>query len=158
MSTLSRTSKYVIAIGGTLLVGILSGWITKDAIATWYVTLRKPSFNPPNWVFGPVWTLLYVMMGAAAARVWCRTGTPEVSGALRVYMGQVVLNAAWSIIFFGLHAPLCALVEIVALWACILWCMERFNQVDVMARWLLLPYMLWVSFATVLNASIVALN
>lgn len=155
---LSPALKYTIAIGATLLVGIGSGLFTEHSIATWYATLRKPSFNPPDGVFAPVWTLLYIIMGIAAARVWVKGSGPVQGTALRTYCLQLALNAAWSFLFFAMQRPAWALLDIVLLLSAIVVCMLRFRPIDRPAMWLLLPYAAWVSFATVLNASIVALN
>lgn len=155
----SPALRYVIAILGTMALGSASGLITNGAIDTWYVHLDKPSFNPPNWIFGPVWTLLYFLMGLAAGLVW-NTDAPQVAKqrALVVYVVQLALNVLWSLLFFGLKDPVFALVEIIVLWLAIGWCMLLFRKIDRRAGNLLVPYLLWVSFAAVLNGAIVALN
>ncbi len=150
--------KYVITIGITMLIGYASGMVTRDAIDTWYVTLNKPWFNPPNWIFGPVWSLLYIAMGVAAARVWIKSEGVALRGAMLAYGVQLLLNAFWSIAFFGMRSPELALVVIIALWLAIVWCLQRFKAIDRPAAWLLVPYLLWVSFATLLNVAIVRLN
>lgn len=155
---LSPPLRYAIAIGGTLLIGIGSGLSTQHSVDTWYATLEKPSFNPANWLFAPVWTLLYIAMGIAAARVWVKGRGAARETALRTYCLQLFLNAAWSILFFALQRPAWALVDIVLLLSAIVVCMLRFRPIDRTAMWLLLPYAAWVCFATLLNASIVALN
>ena len=157
--TLSTPAKITIAILGTVAIGSLSGLATANSIDTWYATLEKPFFNPPNWIFGPVWTLLYILMGYATGRVWSSTANDGLKrSALTAYVVQLLLNAAWSILFFALHAPLVALVEMLLLWATIIWCMRWFKQVDGLAWKLLVPYLLWVCFAAILNAAIVVLN
>lgn len=157
--TLSSPAKFLITIVGTLLVGSLSGLLTADAIGTWYVTLHKPSFNPPNWIFGPVWTVLYILMGIAAGLVWNSGSEPAVKRrALGAYVAQLVLNFGWSLIFFGLRSPGWAFVEILLLWTAIVWCMRMFRPAQRTAMLLLLPYLLWVTFASALNAAIVVLN
>lgn len=159
MRTLTAPMKFLITILGTLTFGSLSGLLTADAIGTWYVGIQKPSFNPPNWIFGPVWTLLYILMGIAAGLVWnSAAGTAAKRRALSIYVIQLVLNFGWSLIFFGLRSPGWALVEIIVLWSSIVWCMRSFAPIHRTAMWLLIPYLLWVSFATVLNGAIVALN
>ncbi len=159
MHGLSSFWRYAIAIVATVAIGSLSGLATANSIDTWYATLEKPFFNPPNWIFGPVWTLLYILMGYAAGRVWSSTTHDGLKrSALTAYVVQLLLNAAWSILFFTLQAPLVALVEMLLLWATILWCMRWFKQVDAAAWKLLVPYLMWVSFAAVLNAAIVVLN
>ena len=140
-------------------VGSLSGLATASSIETWYATLEKPSFNPPNWIFGPVWTLLYVLMGIAAGLVWnARHDQGQVRSALRLYIIQLVLNATWSLVFFSLRSPAGALVNIVLLLIAIVLCIRAFRVVQPRAAYLLYPYLAWVSFATVLNASVAVLN
>ncbi len=139
--------------------GILGAFFTMSQIETWYVTLQMPALSPPNYVFGPVWTTLYALMGVALFLVW-REGinTRQVKKALTVFAVQLVLNSLWSIVFFGLHNPLGALVVIVALWLSIVWSMVEFYKVSHAATWLLVPYLAWVSFASYLNAAIWFLN
>lgn len=149
------------------LVGLLIASFTASAIGglatvanvrSWYPTLVKPEWNPPSWVFGPVWTLLYILMAVAAWRIWLRREIPGARAALLAYGIQLVLNASWSILFFGLRNPGAALIEIVVLWLLLVWLFRRFRRIDAVAGWLWLPYLLWVSFATVLNATIWRLN
>ena len=142
-----------------LAVGALAGWVTSSSVQSWYPTLEKPSFNPPAWIFGPAWTVLYVLMGIAAWLVW-RTGwgRPEVRFALAVYALQLVLNGIWSLIFFGLRAPGPAFAEIVLLWLAIAATLALFWRVRPLASGLLVPYLAWVSFAVALNFSIWRLN
>jgi benzodiazapine receptor len=157
--TLSSPIKILIAVVGTVAIGSASGLITADAINTWYAGINKPSFNPPNWIFGPVWTLLYILMGVAAGLVWSSTAEATVKRrALAAYILQLGLNALWSILFFGLRSPQLALTEIVLLWIAIVWCMRLFEPIQRTAAYLLVPYLLWVSFASVLNGAIVWLN
>ncbi len=157
--TLSSPVKLAITIVGTLVLGSFSGLATIDAIPGWYATLNKPSFNPPNWVFGPAWTLLYTLMGMAAGLIWtCTAEHSRKRRALAVYAVQLGLNMAWSLIFFGLKEPALALVEIAVLWGAIAWCIRVFHPLHRTAAYLLVPYLLWVTFASVLNGAIVALN
>ena len=159
MRTPSPALKYLICIVGTLAVGSLSGLATASSIETWYATLEKPSFNPPNWIFGPVWTLLYVLMGIAAGMVWnARHDQGQVRSALRLYIIQLALNATWSLVFFSLRSPAGAVVNIVLLLIAIVLCIRAFRVVRPRAASLLYPYLAWVSFATVLNASVAMLN
>ena len=156
---MNNTLKFIIAVSVPLAVGGLSGFATASGVATWYPTLTKPSFNPPAWVFGPVWTVLYMMMGVAAFLIWRRGfATEGVKLALAVFALQLALNGLWSILFFGLQAPGWALVEIIALWCAITASAVLFWRVAPAAGMLLLPYLAWVSFATVLNASLWWLN
>ena len=142
-----------------LVVGGLSGFATAKGVETWYPTLIKPSFNPPAWIFGPVWTVLYILMGVAAFLVW-RQGLEAdgVKRALALFLVQLGLNGLWSILFFGLQRPGWALVEIVVLWVAIVVTLRAFWRVSPAAGWLLVPYLAWVSFATVLNGSLWMLN
>lgn len=157
---MNRYLKIVIFVATCLAVGFLSGLATQQGVNTWYPTLEKPFFNPPNWVFAPVWSLLYVMMGVAAGRVWGRIDfeREHVTKALTFFWIQLALNAIWSILFFYLHNPLLALVEIVLLWLMIYETYAKFKVIDRIAGWLFLPYLAWVSFATLLNASLWWLN
>lgn len=143
-----------------LLVGYLSGIVTRESIASWYVTIEKPSFNPPNWVFAPVWTILFILMGLSAGLILNRINQEDanVKKALSFFLFQLALNALWSFLFFGLQNPLLALVEIVILWLMIFETYTQFKKIDKVAALLLLPYLAWVSFATVLNATIWWLN
>lgn len=151
--------KLVVAIALPLVVGGLSGSATAGGVSTWYPTLVKPPFNPPAWVFGPVWTLLYIMMGVAAFLVWRQGMAVEgVRLALAVFVIQLALNGLWSILFFGLQAPGWALVEIILLWLAIVATLVLFWRMVPAAGLLLFPYLAWVSFATVLNASLWWLN
>ena len=151
--------KLIIAIVVCELAGGIGSLFTISAISTWYTTLAKPSLNPPGWIFGPVWTTLYLLMGIAAFLVWNKGwDRKDVRKALGVFLLQLVLNAAWSIIFFGLHSPLWAFVDLVAMWLAIVWTITLFYKISKPAMWLLLPYILWVSFAGYLNYSIWILN
>jgi tryptophan-rich sensory protein len=151
--------KLVIAIGISELAGIIGSVFTISAIPNWYAGLVKPALNPPAWVFGPAWTTLYALMGIAAFLIW-RMGweRKEVKMALGVFGIQLFLNAIWSIIFFGLQNPGWALVNIIFLWLAIVWTIAVFYKISKPAAYLLVPYLLWVSFASYLNYSIWALN
>lgn len=151
--------KLIIAIVVCEIAGIIGSLFTVSAIPTWYATLVKPVLNPPSWVFGPVWTTLYALMGIAAFLIW-RQGLDrkDMRKALGVFLLQLVLNVIWSIIFFGLHSPSWAFVNIVALWLAIIWTMTMFYKISRPAMWLLLPYILWVSFASYLNFMLWILN
>lgn len=141
------------------LAGLLGSVFTATSIPTWYASLAKPSFNPPNWIFGPVWTILYILMGVAAYLVYQKGfNRPEVKRALTVFFIQLLLNALWSIVFFGVHMILGALVNIVVLWVMILATILTFRRISKAAAYLLVPYILWVSFATALNFSLYLLN
>ena len=131
---------------------------TATSVGTWYPTLAKPAFNPPNWMFAPVWTALFFMMAIAAWRVWRRDGLRKARWALMLFALQLALNLSWSIVFFGLRSIGWALVEIVALLLAILATTLVFWQRDRVAGMLFIPYAAWVAFATVLNAAIWRLN
>ena len=135
-----------------LAVGSLAGYMTAQSVVTWYPTLVKPWFNPPPWLFAPVWTVLYIMMAVAAWLVWLR------KGSLVLFYVQLALNFLWTFLFFNQHAPGLALIEIVAMWLAILATLLGFWKIDRRAGWLLVPYLAWVSFAGFLNGSIWWLN
>lgn len=139
--------------------GTIGAVFSFHSIPTWYVTLIKPALTPPGWVFVPVWNLLYALMGISLYLVW-RQGSqrPEVNGALAIFAVQLVLNALWSMLFFGLQSTLAGLVGVVVLWAAIVITIWRFNLVSRVAAWLQVPYFLWTSFAVYLNFSIWLLN
>ena len=150
---------YIIGVVIAQAAGGIGGFFTSSKIPTWYATLVKPSWNPPSWLFGPVWTTLYLMMGVASAMVWQRRGqSPIAQTALVVYGVQLVLNVLWSFLFFGAQSPAFAFVCIVALWFAILLTIVLFWRVNHTAALLLVPYILWVSFASVLNFTIWRLN
>jgi len=147
--------KLIVAIGICELAGILGSIFTVSSIPDWYNNLAKPALNPPGWVFGPVWTILYLLMGIAVFLVWKkRLEQKEARKALFVFGIQLFLNAIWSIIFFGLRSPIWAFVDIVFLWIAIVWTIALFYRIYRPAALLLLPYILWVSFAAYLNYSI----
>lgn len=154
-----RMVALAVAVLLPLVVGVLGSFSTMDSVRTWYPTLVRPSFAPPSWVFGPVWTTLYVMMGVASWLVW-RQGVakPEVRSALVSYGVQLGLNLAWSWLFFGLKQPFLALLDIVVLLVLIGVTAIRFAAVSRGAARLLLPYLAWVAFATVLNGGFWWLN
>ena len=156
---MSNIVKGIIAIAIPLLVGGASGFFTVTGIESWYQTIQKPSWNPPNWVFGPVWTTLYIMMGIALFLVWKEDTSEELKKiAIALFAVQLILNFFWSFIFFNLQQPGWALVEIIAMWFFILLTIFACAQVNKTAAWLLVPYISWVSFATILNYSIWQLN
>lgn len=157
---MQKVLRIAVVLMTCLVVGYLSGMVTRESISTWYPTLNKPFFNPPNWVFAPVWTVLYIMMGIAGGLVWNKQETDEknVTTAFKYFIIQLALNAIWSLIFFNLHNPLLALIEIVLLWLMIYETYNQFKKIDSKAGMLLLPYLAWVSFATVLNGAVWWLN
>jgi translocator protein len=138
--------------------GLIGAYFTLPAISSWYQFLNRPSWSPPNWLFGPAWTTLYFLMGAASFLIWQKRKEPEAKKALMVYFVHLPLNTLWSIIFFGLRNPLWAFIEIIALWGLILYLTISFYKLKRVAGCLFLPYLLWVSFASILNLAIVLLN
>nr|WP_314898347.1 TspO/MBR family protein [uncultured Flavobacterium sp.] len=157
---MNKITRILAVVVTCLAIGYFSGEVTRSAITTWYPTLVKPSFNPPNWIFAPVWSMLYVMMGVAAGLVWDRIEVEKeaVKKALVFFAIQLALNALWSYLFFGLHNPMLAGLEIIVLWLMIYETYIKFAKINKIAGYLFLPYLAWVSFAAVLNVSIWWLN
>ena len=151
--------KLLVSVFACQCAGLIGSIFTMNAIPTWYATLQKPSFTPPNWLFAPAWVTLYLLMGISAFIVWRRgLSNPQVRKALVVFVIQLILNALWSVIFFGLQSHVSGVIVIVALWIAILLTILKFSKISSLATVLLLPYILWVSFAAVLNVSIWLLN
>jgi tryptophan-rich sensory protein len=154
-----RVTQFFASIAICLLAAVIGSAFTMPAIPTWYATLLKPALNPPAWVFGPVWTVLYILMGIALYLVWSRGWSQKnVQVAMVIFAVQLVLNVLWSYLFFGLQSPFFALIEIVLLWVAIVMTIGAFYRVSVPAALLLLPYLLWVTFATYLTYGIYILN
>jgi tryptophan-rich sensory protein len=147
--------KLIISLVICLAAGFIGSIFTTPAIGAWYATLHKPAFNPPNWIFGPVWTILFILMGLAFYLVWQK---PNNKKALIIFVIQLVLNIAWSFCFFYLQNPLAGLLEIVVLWIFILLTIINFYKIYQPTAYLLIPYILWVSFAVVLNYYLYRLN
>lgn len=145
-------------VAACLLTGAIGGFATASSVETWLPGLNKPSWNPPNSVFGPVWTLLYLMMAVAAWLVWRRREQSSIRTSMLLFGIQLALNAGWSIVFFGLRQPGLAVIEIVLLWLAIAATLRAFARVSVPAALLLVPYLGWVSFASALNFAIWRLN
>jgi tryptophan-rich sensory protein len=142
-----------------VLPGFVGAMINVKAIPAWYAFIERPSFAPPNWVFAPVWTALYVMMGVSLFLVWRRgTETPGVKDALKIFVVQLILNGIWTPVFFGLRSPLAGLFIIVLMWIAILITIIKFFPISRTAAVLLIPYLAWVSFATALNVGFYWLN
>jgi len=151
--------KLVISIIACQCAGLIGSLFTTPAITTWYATLQKPPFTPPNWLFAPAWITLYLLMGISAFIIWRRgLGNPQVKRALFLFVIQLVLNTLWSVTFFGLESPLYGVIVIAALWVAILFTILKFFKISSVAAVLMLPYILWVTFAAVLNVSIWVLN
>jgi tryptophan-rich sensory protein len=151
--------KLVLSLLACQAAGFLGSLATTSSIPDWYKNLAKPAFTPPSWVFGPAWITLYLMMGIALFLVWRKgLAAPGVKAALILFLVQLALNSLWSVLFFGLHQPFWAFVEIVVLWVFILLALIAFWRISLPAGLLLLPYLLWVAFASALNFAIWRLN
>jgi tryptophan-rich sensory protein len=151
--------KVIISLAVTFSAPVIASLVTDPAASNWYANLNKPSFNPPGWIFGPVWTVLYILMAVSAALVWYRgLHEPKVRIALALYIVQLVLNALWTPIFFGLQMPLLAFIDIVMLWAAILITVLAFLRVSRYAALLMAPYLIWTTFAAILNFTLWYLN
>jgi translocator protein len=142
----------------TLGVGAIAGLATASNIGGWYATISKPVFNPPNWIFGPVWTLLYILMGIALYLIWRLPASAYRSNAFWLFFIQLFLNFIWSFLFFYFHKVGLALIDIITLWIFIILTIISFSRLDKKAAWLLVPYICWVSFASILNGAIYYLN
>jgi len=157
---MNKTVKIAIALIVCLVVGYSASIVTRPSVESWYPTLTKPIFNPPNWIFMPMWTFLYIIMAVAAGLVWdkIKEQNEEVKKALAFFLIQLTLNAIWSYLFFGLKNPMLALIEIALLWLMIYETYLKFIKINKTAGYLLIPYLAWVAFAAILNASIWWLN
>jgi len=158
-SNATEAGKAILCIAVCEAAGVVGAFFTRPAIGTWYAALDKPGFTPPNWLFGPVWIALYALMGVSAYLVWRRgIAGRAVKWALAVFAAQLVLNAAWSPAFFGLRSTLAGLAVIIPLWFVICATIVLFWRVTKPAGMLLVPYIVWVTYATALNASLWQLN
>jgi len=151
-----NTKKLIISIVICQLAGAIGALFTTPAIPGWYATLQKPAFNPLSWVFAPVWTTLYILMAVALYLVWNSKGNKKL--AIKVFCLQLFLNSFWSVVFFGLKSPWLALTVIVLLWILIAKTITEFFKLSKVSGYLLLPYLFWVSFASILNLAIAVLN
>ncbi len=166
MKNLSKTGKkkidfikLFVSIAGVLLIGFISSFFSAGSIDSWYQTLARPSFNPPNWIFGPVWTILYIVIGISFYLVWMSDAKDDIKKkAYLIFAVQLALNFIWSILFFGNQMIFGAFVEIIFLWIAILLNILIFYKISRLAGGLLVPYFLWVSFAALLNYSLWVLN
>jgi len=154
----SRFPTLILCMAGPLAAGFVSGIATAQNIDTWYTQLEKPWFQPPAWIFGPVWTVLYLLMGISLFLIWRSERGAFRSRGLLLFFIQIALNFAWSFIFFQFRQPGWAFTEIILLWITLTAMVAVFSRVSKAAAWLQVPYLLWVSFATVLNGSIWWLN
>jgi benzodiazapine receptor len=161
MAELSRGRSLVALVGFlvvTFAVAAVGGWVTAPAIAHWYAGLRQPPLSPPNWVFGPVWTVLYALMAVAAWLAWRTRVSTCRSGGLRMWAVQLGVNLLWTVVFFGMHAKGFAVLDLVILMVAIVYTMRPFFTIKPLAGWLLVPYLAWTGFALYLNVGIAVLN
>lgn len=151
--------KLIFSIAICLLAGFFGSIFTTPSIPAWYTSLKKPSFNPPNWLFGPVWTTLFILMGISLYLIWEKgLEKKAVKTAIFLFSFQLLLNILWSFLFFTFHSPFYAFLEILVLWLMILATLLQFRKISKPTSFLLFPYLLWVSFAAFLNFSIYQLN
>ncbi len=151
--------KLIVSIVLAGLAGFIGSFFTTSSVITWYPTLIKPSFNPPSWLFGPVWTILYIMIGVSLYLVWTSKAKAKVKKNAYIIFGvQLILNSLWSIVFFGMQQPAWAFLVIALLWISIIYNALVFYRISKPAGYLLVLYFLWVSFASALNLSIWILN
>ncbi|GEM_PF-419695 len=156
---MNRALRAIISILACQFAGLIGSGFTMNAISTWYAALNKPAFTPPNWLFFPAWTTLYLLMGTAAFIVWNKgLEKPGVKKSLAIFLAQLVLNTVWSVVFFGMKSLWGGVAIIALLWVAILLTILRFYPLSRPAAWLMAPYLLWVTFATVLNISVAVLN
>ncbi|MCX7973710.1 MAG: tryptophan-rich sensory protein [Candidatus Aminicenantes bacterium] len=159
MIKLNDVFKLIVSLILCQLAGIIGSFFTRPAIPTWYQTLNKPNFTPPNWLFGPVWISLYILMGLSLFLIWRKKPqNGRINSAFAIFFIQLILNAFWSIAFFGFRSPLFGLVIIILLWIGLLLTIIQFARLSFAASVLLWPYFLWVNFASLLNFSIWLLN
>ena len=155
---MNRILRLLICIAFPLIIGGLSGFFTVQGVKDWYLTLAKPNFTPPNYLFGPVWTFLYAFMGVAFFRILEKGKSVQKIKAIRIYLWQLFFNFCWSFLFFSQHQIGLAFIDILILWVLILIMIIRFKKLDAFAGYSQIPYLLWVSFATALTAAIFILN
>ena len=158
MKNKDKITPLVFSILIAQLAGIIGSLFTAPNIAPWYAALVKPGFTPPGWLFGPVWVTLYTLMGLAAYLVWRGRKNPHTGFSLWFYGVHLIINLLWSVIFFGLHDIAMAFLVIITLWLMILGLIILFWRINKMAAYLLVPYLAWVSYASVLNAALWLLN
>ena len=147
------------AVAPTIIAGVLGSISTRPAIPVWYASLNKPFFTPPNWVFAPAWTILYLMMAYAFWRILILPASqPGRRAAIVAFLVQITFNALWSIAFFGLRSPAAGLAVVLVFWLAIAVTIAKFRPLDAVAAWLLAPYLAWTTFAAALNIGVFALN
>ena len=155
---MNKFLKLIISLVVVYTTAFFGSYFTFSSISGWYAHLIKPSFSPPNWIFGPVWTVLYLMMAISFYLIWEKNNLNKVCRPAKLFLMQLLLNFFWSLLFFGLHQPFLAFVDIFLLWIFILLTILEFKKRSKTAGYLLIPYLIWVSFASILNLSIVLLN
>jgi len=156
---MKKIIRLITAVAVCQLVGLAGSLVTTPAIKSWYSTIKKAPFNPPSWIFAPVWTLLFILMGIAVFLIWNKgLKKKKVIVALYYFTVQLILNFLWSFLFFGLHLPLLALINVAFLWIFIFLTIKKFLPLSKLAGYLLFPYLLWVSFASILNFFVWRLN
>ena len=155
---MKNTFKLIISVLIPLIIGFTGSFFTASSVDSWFTTINKPSFNPPGWIFAPVWTTLYILIGLSFYLVWKKIFGEERKKVIIVYSMQLLFNLLWSVLFFGLKSPLLGLIDIIILLSFIIANTIIFYKISKTAGYLLIPYLLWVSFASVLNFSIFLLN
>lgn len=154
-----KLARFISSVLLCFFVAFLGSFITYPSIPGWYASLDKPYFNPPNWIFGPVWTILYFLMAVSLFIVWDKAiNNKKKDKAIKLFVFQLTLNLLWSLVFFGLHELFLSFIVIVLLWLSILGTIKLFSKISDLASYLLVPYVLWVTFALVLNFAILILN
>lgn len=153
----NKLLSFVFALAIPLLAGFIGSLFTTPSINTWYLNINKPSFNPPNWIFAPVWTILFILMGISLYLIWQST-IKDKTKSLILFYTQLILNILWSYLFFSLHNPLLAFIDIILLAIFIILLIISTYKISKTASLILLPYIFWVSFASILNYSIFILN
>jgi len=151
--------KFIVSITLCFVVAFLGSAFTLPSITTWYAQLNKPFFSPPNWIFGPVWTVLYFLMGVSLYIIWNKNlKNKKKEDAIKIFIFQLTLNLLWSLVFFGLHQPLLAFIAIIILWISIFMMIKYFYKISKTSAYLLVPYIIWVTFASILNLAVAVLN
>ena len=155
---MKKIFKLIISILIPLAIGFVGSFFTSSSVDNWYQTIAKPQFNPPNFVFAPVWTILFILIGLSFYFVWTKNFAKQKNKAIGIFSIQLFLNLLWSLLFFGLQNPLFGFLDIVLLEIVIIFNIKIFYKINKISAYLLIPYLIWVSFALILNASIVILN
>jgi translocator protein len=159
LSLKMKIFKFISSATLCFLIAFLGGMATTPSIPTWYASLNKPFFNPPNWIFGPVWTTLYFLMAVSLYIIWDKKlHDKKKEAAIRIFIFQLTMNLLWSLVFFGFHQPFLALITIIVLWKAIFVTIKHFYEISKVSAYILIPYLAWVSFASILNLAIAALN